>query len=165
MRGLYKAILTSFLIFTLALGTLSIAAFGIYKLYLRPVSANFEFARDESTLASIEIVDIKKGADDKFEFTTAKAITDKESFLKDFTALSATKGFSPHALLGFPKIDGLQAIKFTYADESFEIITPYGNIDSAIFTPDIDIKTLINREYYMFDKTAFDSLISKYSAE
>ena len=163
MRKLYKAsviiLLVLIILATLAVGLL----YGAYELYIKPKPADFEFSQtvDEST--TVEIIRVNKVSDTELELVPLKAVTDTDAFLKDFGELECTVGISFEALATFGELESLDAIKITYADGNFDVITPYGNIDSTIFTPDVTLEMLLNERYFFFDADEFGALIDKYS--
>ena len=163
MKKLYTFVLVTFLVLVIIVGILAAAAFGFYHMYLKPKPAEFEYSQDVSAIDRIEIVQIKQLGDDNFEFIPVTAIDDADVFLSDFEKLECAKGMSIESFLKLADIDGLSAIMITYSDKSFDVITPYGNIDSTIFSPDLTIDTLLNKEFFFFDRNEFDGLIEKYS--
>ena len=165
MRKLYTIVLVAVISLVIVLGVLAVAAFGVYQTYLKPEPAEFEFANDVSDISTVEVVQVNKIDDDNLEVVPVTPISDIDGFLAEFRALECTQGMSVQALANFSRLDSFEAIKITYADESFEVITPYGNIDSTVFTPDLTMDTLLNEDFFFFDAEEFGNLLNKYSSK
>ena len=162
MKKLYTILLVIFLILVIAVGAVAALAFGFYHMYLKPQPAQFEYSQDISAIKSVNIVQVEKVGEDKFNFIPVTEIKDVDVFLTDFEKLECTKGLSIETFSKLADIDGLSAIMITYSDDNFDVITPYGNIDSTIFTPDITLDTVLNEKFFFFDRNEFDGFIKKY---
>lgn len=165
MKKIYTFVLVTFLILVIIAGILGAAAFGFYHFYIKPQPSEFEYSQDVSAIKSIQIVQVEKVGDDRFEFIPTALVEDIDSFLADFEGLECTKGLSIGALIKLSDIDGLSAIMITYSDDNFDVITPYGNIDSTVFTPDVTLNTILNEEFFFFDAEEFGKLLNKYSSK
>ncbi len=163
MKKLYTVTVVFVLVLLIVVVLAGAALFGFYQLYLKPQPADFEFSQtvDDSTI--VEIIQVKKVSDTELSLIPLQEIKNTDEFFEDFNSLECTSGVSIEALSTFANLDSLDAIKITYADGNFDVITPYGNIDSTVFTPDITLETLMNEKYFFFDPTEFGALIDKYT--
>ena len=146
---------------------IGVAAAGAYVYYTRflPQPAEFEFLAPITDSTEIEVISVTYLPEDSLELKSLSRIEDTDAFLADFSALECTKGLSGEHLQAVETIKSVKAIKITYADGSYEIITAYWNLDSSLLTPDATIDEIIKKDYYFFDPAEFEALIDKYYAE
>lgn len=141
------------------------AAAYVYFTYLAPGPSEFRFIAPTADITAIEVISVTKLDGNQLELKPISAIDNTEEFLADFSSLECMKGISVEFIDEISLLTTFEAIRVTYADGSYEVITAYGNLDSSIFDPDLTPMELIEKEYFFFDAEEFGALIDKYSAE
>ena len=165
MKKFFTMILVAFLLLVLLIVGVFGLLFGLYEFHMKPEPSEFEFSREVESITTAEVVRVNKLADDQFELVPLKTIDDVEGFLIEFRALQCYKGLSPEALQSITSLDSFDAIRITYSDDSYEVITPYINIDSDILTPEYTPDMLLNEDFFLFNADEFYELIDKYTVE
>ena len=160
-----KIIISLIVIFVLLVIGVGAAGTYAYYTYFLPRPAEFEFLAPITESTQIEVVSVTNLYGDSYELKPLSKIADTEAFLADFSALECTKGLSAESIEAAESLKSFKAIRITYADGSYEVITAYGNLDSSLFSPDITFDELIKKDYYFFDLAEFEALIDKYHAE
>ena len=163
MKKLLTVLSVIFVILLVLIIAVVAAAYFYVRFYLAPKAADFEFYKPSSEITSIEIVEVKKVSDTEIELTAFARVEDVDAFLADFKALKCTKGLSISAITTLAKLDGISAVKINYGGNDFEIITPYGNLNSGILSPDLTLNQLMSEEYFFFDEAEFSALIAEYA--
>ncbi len=165
MKKFYITVLTVFLIVVvLVVGALGLVL-GLYEFHLKPEPAEFEFSGEVENIKAAEVIRVNKLGDNQLELVPLKAIDDVESFLIEFRALQCYTGLSLDTVQAIISLESVDAIRITYSDDNYEVITPYGNIDSKIFTPDFTPDMLLEEEFFFFNAEEFGELIEKYIVE
>ena len=160
-----KFILILVVVFSLFVIGVGAAGAYVYYTYLVPQPAEFEFLAPITDSTEIEVISVTNLSNGNLELNPISKITDTDAFLADFAALECTKGLSAERIEAAESLKSFKAIRITYADGSYEVITAYGNLDSSLFSPDITFDELIKKDYYFFDLAEFEALIDKYHAE
>ena len=163
MKNFFSILLAIILIFTLVIGVIIAAAFIFIQSYYKPTPAAFEFYCAEETIESVEVVTITKKSDTEFEIAPVKTVEDKDAFLKDFKSLSCKKGFSLDSLATVSTAESISAIRFNYSNGSYEVVTPYGNLDSGLLNSNFAADELVKEDYFFFEEKDFSQLVNKYS--
>lgn len=161
MKRLMRVILS--LVLTVVLTVVGTVVY-VYFNYFVPVSAEYEFSAPITDTTRIEIMIVTRLDGDNLELRTVSEIEDTEAFLDDFSALECSRGISLDVIDEASAMTSFDAIRITYDDGSYEVITAYGNLDSSFLSSDITEDELLEKEYYIFDPSEFGSLIEKYSA-
>ena len=165
MKKFYTTVLTVFLILVvLVVGALGLLL-GLYEFHLKPEPAEFEFSGEVENITTAEVIRVNKLGDNQLELVPLKEIDDVESFLLEFRALQCYTGLSLDTVQAIASLESIEAIRITYSDDSYEVITPYGNINSKIFTPDFTPDMLLEEEFFFFNAEEFSELIDKYTIE
>ena len=160
----------NFLSFLLVLLLIAVIAVGaavayVYLAHFAPGAAEFRFIAPTADITDIEVISVTKLEGNLLELKPISSVDNTEEFLAEFSSLECMKGVSIEHISEIVSFTSLDAIKVTYADGRYEVITAYGNLDSSMFEPDLTPVELIEKEYFFFDADDFGVLIDKYSEE
>ena len=161
MKKFLAMLVILIIVLTVMAGALAMGIF-IHITTPKPLES-YPYTQQTGNITAIDIAVVSDTSSGDAVLTRAQAVEDIDAFLADFAALECTAGINLDKNLLSGMTEGLRAIKITYSDDSFEIITAIGNLDSSIvdsgFTPD----KLLSREWCYFDEAEFNALLDKYT--